>query len=373
MSIKRGEEPDSTPQNGVQAKQIPSEPNEVPNVLAHTGEPRIEANSGVKAGPNDKDIHIHVPKEDEPFSYKLLLALVVAVLSFLGAAGGTIVGSFYGEAQWRREALLAYDQTILNKRVELVDRTARIINRRNSVKRLDVYIQNLVTMATLKPESGSGDAELKKVVDAALSRDDLNVELATILSLDALYFGPKTDKAIANLSKAGPDFWAADESLFQALLNALAQEFFDLDFGARRRSQKPGAEPRARRISRVSPPLSRKTRPSASAPGQGLAGELPVAELEALLLVHAMLSGLTDPEVTHERGQDAVRTGDGVRALEDLRTHRRTAQGRCGRAHSELCRPVPRHGLRATDLARIAARHRGLPGRQSSQAVPHGD
>jgi len=78
------------------------------------------------------------------------------------------------------------------------------------------------------------------------------------------------------------------------------------------------------------------------------------------------------PGVTHERGEDAVRAGDGVRAVEDLRAHRRTAPGRRGRAHVGLCRLVPRHGLCATHLARVAARHRGVSGRQSSQAVPHG-
>ena len=82
--------------------------------------------------------------------------------------------------------------------------------------------------------------------------------------------------------------------------------------------------------------------------------------------------GFERPGVTHERGQDAVRAGDGVRAVEDLRSNRRTAQGRCGRAHAGLRRFVSRDGLRADHMARVAARHRGLPGGQSRQAVPHG-
>ena len=82
--------------------------------------------------------------------------------------------------------------------------------------------------------------------------------------------------------------------------------------------------------------------------------------------------GFERPGVTHERGQDAVRTGDGVRAVEDLRSNRRAAQRRRGCAHAGLRRLVSRDGVRAAHLARVAARHRGLPGSQSRQALSHG-
>ena len=82
--------------------------------------------------------------------------------------------------------------------------------------------------------------------------------------------------------------------------------------------------------------------------------------------------GLDRPGVTHERWKDAVRAGHGVCAVEVLRAHHRAAQGRCGCAHAGLRGSVSPHGLRADHLARVAARHRGLPGGQPSQAFPHG-
>ena len=82
--------------------------------------------------------------------------------------------------------------------------------------------------------------------------------------------------------------------------------------------------------------------------------------------------GFKRPGVTHERGQDAVCAGHGVRAVEDLRANHRATQGRCRRSHARLRRPVPRHGLRPDHVARIAARHRGLPGGQPGQAVSYG-
>ena len=82
--------------------------------------------------------------------------------------------------------------------------------------------------------------------------------------------------------------------------------------------------------------------------------------------------GFERPGVTHERGQDAFRAGDGVRAVEDLRSNCRAAQGRRGRTHAGLCRLVSRDGLRPAHMARVPSRHRSLPGSQSGQAVPHG-
>jgi len=82
--------------------------------------------------------------------------------------------------------------------------------------------------------------------------------------------------------------------------------------------------------------------------------------------------GFDRPGVTHECWQDAVRTSHGVRAVEDLRTHHRSAPGRCGCAHVGLRRSLSHHGLCSAHVARVAARHRSVPGGQSSQAVSHG-
>jgi len=82
--------------------------------------------------------------------------------------------------------------------------------------------------------------------------------------------------------------------------------------------------------------------------------------------------GFERPGVRHERGQGAVCAGNGVRSVEDLRTNHRATQGRCWRSHPGLRGLVSRHGLRAAHMARVASRHRGVPGGQPSQAVSHG-
>src|ERR1035437_5779341 len=82
--------------------------------------------------------------------------------------------------------------------------------------------------------------------------------------------------------------------------------------------------------------------------------------------------GFIGPGGTHECGRDTIRTSHGVCAVEGLWPNHRTTSGRLGCAHSWVRRPLSRDGFRTTDLARIVARHRGVPDGKSGQAVSHG-
>lgn len=68
--------------------------------------------------------------------------------------------------------------------------------------------------------------------------------------------------------------------------------------------------------------------------------------------------------VTDERGQNVVCASHGVCALEELWTHHRAASRRRRRAYLGMRGSVSRFGFCATDVARVAARHRGVPDRQ---------
>ena len=71
-------------------------------------------------------------------------------------------------------------------------------------------------------------------------------------------------------------------------------------------------------------------------------------------------------------GSTPVCASYGVCAVEDLLSHHRAAQRRCESTHALLCRSVPHHGLLATYMARVVARHRGVSGSQPLQAISHG-
>jgi hypothetical protein len=82
--------------------------------------------------------------------------------------------------------------------------------------------------------------------------------------------------------------------------------------------------------------------------------------------------GLTAPRSAHVCGQDLVCPSHGVRAMVQLRAHRAALLRQRGRAHTVVCRAVPRDGLRAVDLAREPSRHQSEPLGQCEQALCDG-
>ena len=68
--------------------------------------------------------------------------------------------------------------------------------------------------------------------------------------------------------------------------------------------------------------------------------------------------GIQPPGGPHERGQDGVCAGDGVCAVENLRTHHRTAQWRRGSAHAGLRRSVSYNSCRNRHCPKCQAQAR---------------
>jgi hypothetical protein len=77
-----------------------------------------------------------------------------------------------------------------------------------------------------KPPSGRDNPPrvlLSRYLDSVVKVKEAQTELSTTLTLDALYFGPKTRHAVENLDKAlheAKPWWNLDESTTQALLDA---------------------------------------------------------------------------------------------------------------------------------------------------------
>ena len=74
----------------------------------------------------------------------------------------------------------------------------------------------------------------------------------------------------------------------------------------------------------------------------------------------------------HEHRQDLVRPVDGCPTRDDLHTPGQSLGGRPLPHVADRCRTIPRHGLCPADVPRESARHRGLPVRAVSQALPPG-
>jgi hypothetical protein len=137
----------------------------------------------------------------------LMLALITAVLAFVGSAGGILITSAQQRADWERSTGFDMRQKLLDTRVDLIERTVRVMSQANTARVL--------------ASQSEGAASLREDTDALMA---LNSEFAATLALDTIYFGPQTKQAVNAVLQTKDRWWDADESLRRALVAALSAE-----------------------------------------------------------------------------------------------------------------------------------------------------
>lgn len=159
---------------------------------------------------------------------KVYLALFVALLSFIGAASGTWVASYFDDVKWKKETSFIIKKEILTKRTELLERTIKSINR---LQILDIYNStshySLIEAESLIRSGKVAAVSLGPVADSVVKVKDAQAELSVIMTLDALYFGPKTKNAVSELKKSLEStdlWWHVESAKTQNLIDAIAQE-----------------------------------------------------------------------------------------------------------------------------------------------------
>jgi len=196
-----------------------------------------DAPTPLASAPAAKDREKKPPADSESFRDKLILAIIVAVLSFGGASAGTLISGRLEIEKWRRETKYNSAQAIFNKRIDLIDRTVRIFNKAIAVKAVNTDLQSTLKLATARSLESLGskkptykNAEFRSDMDHIIqSRSQLSdsiAEFSSLTSLDSLFFGPKTVTAIGELRKSykEDDWWNADHTAMQAVLNAMGEE-----------------------------------------------------------------------------------------------------------------------------------------------------
>jgi hypothetical protein len=163
----------------------------------------------------------------ERMSDKVILVLLTALLAFIGAVGGNLVTSRLERTQWERQTGYKYQQGVFETRLELIERTAELTNKADIARIYDVGTQNALLDAKASiGEPDKVDQATEEVADYSVKREELDADLAAVLSLDRVYFGPKTNEAITRLTddKDSP-WWEADASEFLDLLAAMRDNF----------------------------------------------------------------------------------------------------------------------------------------------------
>jgi hypothetical protein len=144
--------------------------------------------------------------------------------------GGAFVSSRLDEARWRRETTLALQREMFAKRSELMERTIRVFN---GMQTLDVVNASADVAAAEGEEhiraGRSAQATAAALSEAVFRAKAVQADLSVVMTMNVIYFGPKTKKAVvslqASLRQANP-WWKVDEAKTQAVLDALGAELY---------------------------------------------------------------------------------------------------------------------------------------------------
>lgn len=167
------------------------------------------------------------------------VALIAAMLAFVGAIGGTLLTGFYQGRQWKQSAKHEMQKLILQKRIEIIERTSKILNKSGvaemlsgelDLRRKELELGKEVAAAALGSKSArtavdkmNPDSVFGKFKEARLTLLEFHSEFAATLQLAKLFFGPSTNKAIDNMTK-DPNWWQAKPDTKSALLQAMNSE-----------------------------------------------------------------------------------------------------------------------------------------------------
>ena len=83
----------------------------------------------------------------ETMRVKVILALLTALLAFIGAVGGTLATSLLERSQWERQTGYEYQQGVFKTRLELIERTAEHTNKADIARIYDVGTQGALSDA----------------------------------------------------------------------------------------------------------------------------------------------------------------------------------------------------------------------------------
>ena len=72
--------------------------------------------------------------EPESVKSKAVVLFLTALLAFLGAVGGTFISGYIQRQSWERDKLYEHQQRVLAKRMELIEKTVRVMNSQKTAK-----------------------------------------------------------------------------------------------------------------------------------------------------------------------------------------------------------------------------------------------
>ncbi|MGB4106417.1 MAG: hypothetical protein WBK55_01320 [Alphaproteobacteria bacterium] len=149
-------------------------------------------------------------KRSEYWVEKIILPLLIGVIGITGVWSGTYLADKQNTTQQIRSQSIEWEKEIVRKRLEIIDRYAKLMANKASVQ------------AAVKRNMDTS----KEALDTATAYYS---EYASIIVNSKIFFGPKTIAAVDKLNKDEKKWsekeWKNEKDFMQAMLDEL---FFDL-------------------------------------------------------------------------------------------------------------------------------------------------
>jgi hypothetical protein len=152
--------------------------------------------------------------EDVPTKVRLLA--LAAAFSFLGGGLGTIITASLHSLNWERDMRDQERRSALEKRLELIDHTARVIE---SAKAAAVLVNDMEMKILQHPDDPTREA-----LPTTLRLAEMNADVAATLQLDMLYFGPNTEKALRDIEALKQPWHKVDRRQYRTLMRMMVND-----------------------------------------------------------------------------------------------------------------------------------------------------
>ncbi|HHD7487392.1 TPA: hypothetical protein ACOVI5_002028 [Klebsiella oxytoca] len=141
----------------------------------------------------------------------IILPLALALLGILGTLGGVLITNYQNSVNEKESRLYEYQTKIIEQRIILVDRTAKIFGKSPGLQ--DIWEGHLDMI-----KKGKVD---QLVVDKLT---DAQGEFQSIIYLSSVYFGPKTQQALKDFDEAPGPWWTKPKDKQDNFVSSMALE-----------------------------------------------------------------------------------------------------------------------------------------------------
>jgi len=168
---------------------------------------------------------------------EFLIPLITAIMAFAGSILGAYLVAELDQSNWEERFKVEQRKTIIDKRIELIERTSFMFSKSSLMEALEANIQGAIDIINIERECLASGASADTCIEdkdnnlaerLGKERYAINSELLSTLTLSSIYFGPKTKEALRIIIKAP---WKSSAQDRQVLINAMGNElnYFESD------------------------------------------------------------------------------------------------------------------------------------------------